>query len=112
MLQGMCRPCCSRTGVVSGELSTVGAKSDVFQNETGYSIQALVDLQKLVLCLAIMESDLEGKPITNSLRSHFKDAVACTDYSSRIILAVRQGAVWKHHGQLRIGVAAVGLGES
>ena len=90
---------CCRTGVAHGDLSLSGAKPEHFENELGYSIQALVDLQKLLCCISVVDAEVNGSCVNNALRCYFKEAVACTDYSSRVTLAVRQGAAWKRRGR-------------
>lgn len=77
-----------------GDLA-LSCKSDLVENHTGFSAQVLVDLQKVLCCLQIVQAENGGKPISNAQRAHFKLAAASFDYSSRITLAQRQSTVWK-----------------
>lgn len=74
-------------------MTTAGGST--FQNESGLSLQLLVDLQKLCVCAAIHESESTKKPCPNAVRTYFKEAGSCVCYSSRMNLAVRQSSALK-----------------
>ena len=87
-----------RAGVPDGGLSLSVKQDDSYQNETGFSMQTIIDLQKVCCCLTMAQAELEGKGFTNADRLHFREATACFDYSSRVTLAMRQSQAWKCRG--------------
>ena len=70
--------------------------SNIFDNQTGFTMQALVDLQKLVCCFSIAHLEHQSEPVTNVHRVHFRAASTCSDVSSRVTLALRQSQAWKY----------------
>ena len=83
--------------MAGSDLSVTGKDVEV-ENHTGFSMQVLIDLQKISCCLQLLESDSQGQTPSNSQRIHFKEATSCVDYSSRVTLALRQSSAWRHFG--------------
>lgn len=80
--------------MAGSELSCKGKNEDE-ENLSGFSMQILIDVQKVLCCLQLLELESEGKAVSNAHRLHFKEAAACVDYSSRVTLAMRQSTAWK-----------------
>ncbi len=83
-----------------GETSLTPLKDGIFENGTGFAMQVLVDLQKVLCCLQITQLESQGIELTNSHRLYFKEASGTTDYSSRVALALRQSSAWKCLGSI------------
>ena len=88
-----------RAGVKGSDLTVEGKNSEI-ESTTGFSMQVLIDFQKVLCCLQFVDLEQQDKPITNTHRVHFKEAAGSFDYSSRVTLALRQSSAWKCRGQL------------
>lgn len=83
-----------RAGTTS-ELSLKPRDEGIFNNETGFSMQTLIDLQKVLTCYMVANSEQSSVPLTNVQRVYFREVAGCADFSSRVTLALRQSQAWK-----------------
>ena len=69
-----------------------------FANDTGLNTQLLVDLQRVVACVLIRESEKDKEYVlSNAARLFFRDIASYASCSSRMTLLTRQ-TPWKQHG--------------
>ncbi len=90
--------CGSRGGVAAGDLSLEPKNPDAFENTSGFSMQILIDLQKVICSLRLIKAECDGVSLSNLEKMHCKEAGASSDYSSRVTLALRQSSAWKYLG--------------
>ena len=72
-------------------------KPEEFENTTGFSMQLLVDLQKVVACLMMRAYQQDNTNLSNQDRVLCKEVAASNVQSSRITLLLRQ-TPWKQLG--------------
>ena len=85
-----------RAGVKPGPHSLDPANPDVYENDTGFGMGILMDLCKVMACFMARSSDQDGVAMNNQERLFLKAVVACSAFSSRLTLFMRQPGPLKY----------------